>query len=707
MNQIRTKRLPSIRNQIPALFLLTYFFINGFTTTWCSAQNGDLSKLVEVKPKMFSFVVRSGLRIDQPNQAMPIKSPTKIYPQVALGLRHRILYVEQTRTDRITQLSGRDGKNPGFRVVEANFEEAGTKVATESLAKEPDSDTESGKYARVIEVLSQSSGLGMDIRYTSDRAIRGDRKHFGYQAENGGFRLNYRQKGEPGSTAWKVERHGDGELSITSTTSGINPCRREYRLRKNGLKRYEIAATITSTLGNSWSHLYETTLPLPIDSIETDAIEATLARSVPTPDKDGAAQNGSVVWTEGMLFLPILNPDSTVKDPKLIFNPVPNAPDVDHIAGLAIDLINLEVSVLSSLVEDLIGQVRNLENRTTQGVGDHKALPLFGKADADLILANQFVDILIDEVGPMVSRGIADTQKRLATLILQFPYDFAGESHAVSYAPGRNLLFISRLSPSWTSGKQPLYQLKVPNGIIYAMRLQNADPLALSDDEERALCCSISKTFGVPKLASAIVQTQLPPGPLAVQIGDDGSGAGNGGKPVRVLSAGIDSKGMLSINLFSAEAALPTLVKTHLQGEGLSVTINIRNVLTANEQPLIESIEIPLAIRVRTDQPFLALIKDQTVIVPILILDDKTFDDLRQDEITVEVCYAIDEPGKEVARYQATISRGDPEAFLKDVKVPTFGGDYVSTGLRYSLDGITWILAEDGLLGLYIERDQR
>ena len=644
------------------------------------AQEGSgLNQLQGLPERVFSKVIRSETAVTSRISDEQLRRKTFVHPEVLLGAHHRLIFVEQTRGDRGTRLKP-DRNQPGVRIVEVAFgekddssEELWKRVEEQAIARglrlHPAPPQLKLNY---YDKNSSRSGQNLLVRYDE-----GDEQ---FVVEEGSHDF----EDEAVSKSWVVTQPTEGELHIQSAQVGPDQagCRRDYRILQNEKGKFQIAGSVIVGFGSEWSHQIDISLPLPLARDTIKMLAASL--------KTNSPEFAGISTTDGMLFIPF-----------------PRARDrnLNAVAGLAIDLENLELCFLSKLIDDLMDQVRSIQKITAKGVGDEKALKLYREADDGLTLAKAFAGLQEENVKDRrVIDGISDTQGKMSSLVFQFPYVYAGKSLAVSYAPGSETMFLCSSGAQWTTGKEtnrPL-QFKAPNGtLVFLMHLSEAQPVILSREEEKDLCSEMGASFGMKRLENSTVKTRLPKGRLDLDVSEDGSEVSKIAS-LKIRNARIDPFGRMVVSLSAAEVDSFRLLDLYLKKNGLPAAFDVRQFLMGGGGlPLLaagnhEPVKVICAIK--EEKGFDVVTESKKSIDVTVMVSEEIFTRLNQETVTVKLRY----PDDREERYSIPVTSEQGEASIE--MEMRYSGGRVEAGVNYSVDGQTWKLAEDGLYGfIYIE----
>ncbi len=642
-----------------------------------------LNRLVGLAERNFSHAVCHQLQVDRPLGGTLLGGDTFVHPTVVAGTRDCLVYLEETRADRRDYLKT-FGRLPGVRAVELRFDDAGRVVSRELFKEIADLAMVGGP------ITSRDDPPGIAFTYRDTASPKGRTTEIAYKAATKSFEMlqGSSKQGKPTTqpaAAWQVTRQEGGVLAIESGPAGTpaTRCLRRYELRAaaDGEDALEIAAVVAAEFGPAWSHRFELVLPLPLTPDQASKLRASLLRE----------DLGKVVrCTEGMLFLPVPVPVAGGRQ-KL---------DDHDFAGLALHLDHLELTVLARWLDRLIDSARALEQEAPSGVGGKEAAKHHETLDRDLALARLFARTLrTDMLDRRVVDGIEDTHAGMSTLVFQFSHRFEGTDCMVAYAPGAGRVLLSRGTSRWsTSDSQPLQFKTSPSRSSFALRLEETDPLSLTADQRGTLLQALAAELGQPSLRDAAVIDQPPPGSLNLALGASGEGV-DGLPSVRVLGAGLDRDRRLLVNLSAADGPDSfSLIKTHLEQDGLPAMLDVGPLVRgmSPDSPALgrPPAPVPLPARLQVRKSFRQVAASQPVEV-LAVLAPEVFDRLAKDEVTLLVCY----PDENIGRHEVRLDREHPEARVT-VAAPTESGGIVETALNYSLDGKSWQLAEDALLGL-------
>ena len=689
----------TVPNKHPLLLLLAACLAIAWQTEVVRAQDSSgLNQLQGIPERAYSKVIRSADAVVEPKFSPEnLRAKTFIYPQVLLGAHHSLVFVEQTRSDNGTRLRP-DSAQPGVRIVEIRFGAKGAE-SRELWKNVGELATARGLKLRPFPPRLElnyfdneltSSGQSLLVRYNSEDA----RFLLEEGADDSGNTPD-----QISSKAWTVTQPVAGELLIQSTQrADLGCCRREYRIHLTEDKQFEILGSIDAGFGTAWSNHIELSVPLPV-SDEAKMLSAAL-QNLPVQPPASAG----ISATDGMLFIPFpLPPDSSGRDPR----------ELNAVAGIAIDMEYLELRFLSTLINNLMDQVREIEKRTTGGIGDDKVLKLFRDADAGLTLAKSFAALQQQTVNDRkVLDGITDTQAKLSSLVFQFPFDYEAKKYAVSYAPGSDAMFLSVDGARWTNGNetaQPL-QFKAPNAtLVFAMQFSEAESVSLSEAQERELCSIMAASFGVSSLEKAIVMTRLPPGRLDVEVREDGSDASKISS-LKMRTARIDSNGRMILIFSATEADSFSLLTLHLQNTGLPVAYDVRKFLTPEGvavQPATRKYDpVRVESKIRDEKKFEVVVEAKSTIEVKVTVPAAVFSQLNQNVVTVKLRY----PDDLAVKYSVEVSSEKGKGGVASVEMATRfsrsadGSAELAPGVSYSLDGQNWKLSEYGLYGsVYVE----
>ncbi len=685
------KLSPFVRRSCPLLSTLFLMLVGTGATE--ALTEVELNQLNGVEEREFAVVVGTHLRVTRPGEKL--RQDTFVHPQVMLGERHCLAYIEETCRDRLTR-NRPDPAEPGVRIVQVLFED------DELSISELMNDT--GQMARVSALKVMPESREFEVTYSDTDLPRYGQKHR-FRFFDGEFldpgRLRGGEEPEPKGLVWKVTRKGDGELILESakpveegladsgsTEAGAN-CLRTYRLHPAKRKGYEITATISVSIGAEWSHVNTQVISLPMTSSDAKRLKETLETPAP------AEPEGRILTTEGMLYVPFPIPAGKGGKSDL---------DMNDTAGLVVDLENLELNILAELIDDLTDRVREVEKDVETGGAVKDDLKDFGKLDGDLTLARFFTGLQEENLDDRsIADGIADTQARLDGLVFQFLYPYDGDEYAVAYSPGKNSIYACRTDSRWTAGSQAPLQFEAPDQqICFALRLTEENPLQWSGEEKTGLTAALAKSFEVRDLKNATVATQLPRGALDVVIGDAGSGADKI-RSLKVRSSGVDRSGRMILNLMAADGDDSFRLKSkYLQNLGLPVEADIRHALGMGGQGGVGGLgPVRFELTAVAKGDFDVVLNNRDTMEVTVMADDTLFAKLDKPEVTVLLCHASDVQRKN--HTPVPLKREEPETVVE--MAIHRSGDRVEAGVYYSVDqGETWTLAEDGLYGfIYVE----
>lgn len=633
------------------------------------AISGSLRPLSE---QQFFRVIRSEMRVDRTSGSQALRSKTFIHPEVLPGLRHAMLFVEETRRDQITR--NRPGEpQPGVRVVELRFEKADS-VHAEELYKN------AGPSAKARKLVATAATASLDLDFWKQGLpASGEKKRFAFDSTDGRFSETMSPDQVAANTPWKISRTGNGQLGLEVTAQAAagaaNASRREYVLRAATPGNFEIHSLWTVSFGTEWSYTFECHIPLPLKSDERTLLEKTLLLTA----ADSRPLDQAVL-TSGMLYLPF---------PALSL-------DQREVAGLAVDLARLEQQTLAELMDQIINDSRRFEALVAGGVGNEKALTQFAELESRLMLAMILAEELSHELkNREVLDGLEDAVGQLSSQVFQFPFEFEEMTCLITCAPGRNTVHVTRTDPRWTTGDVRPLQFRRENGqLCFAMQLREEQPLDLTDSQRKGLSSALAQRFGLRRLNEALVHCRLPGGRLTVSEPEPEIGA-NRLKSLRFRSAAADARGGLRVVIEAAESESFLLIDTCLKSDGLPAAFEIGHLLrgpvSSDATPLRP---VSVTALLKTELDFNIVSSSQQTAQVSVIADSAVFDRAASDSVTVHLCYG----DEQIRRFKVEVPRSIGEAVLP-IPVRTLG-DRVDAGLNYSLDGETWKLCEDGLYGL-------